>query len=39
MAYGPMEVPGPRIKSELQLQPAAWVQQHQILNPLCQAGD
>ena len=35
-AYG---VPGPSIKSELQLQPMPQLQQHRILNPLCQAGD
>jgi len=34
-----MEVPGPRIESELQLQRTPQLQQHWILNPLCQAGD
>ena len=32
-------VPGPGTVSELQLLPMLKLQQHQILNPLCQAGD
>ena len=36
VAYG---VPGPGIGSELQLLPKSQLQQCQILNPLCQAGD
>ena len=36
MAYG---VPGPGIRSGLQLQPKLQLGQHWILNPLCQAGD
>ena len=34
-----MEVSGPGIKFKLELQPMPQPQQHQILNPLCQAGD
>ena len=34
-----MEVPRPGIRSEPQLWPAPKLQQHQILNPLCQARD
>ena len=30
-----MEAPKPGVKSELQLQPAMQLQQHQLLNPLC----
>ena len=36
MAFG---VPGPGARSELQLWPELQLQQHQILNPLCQARD
>ena len=32
-----MEVPGPGIKSQLQLPPTSQLWQHQILNALCQA--
>ena len=32
-------VPGPGIRSELQLQPMLQLQQHLILNPLCWATD
>ena len=34
-----MEVPGPGIESELQLQPTPHLQQHQILNPPCHSGN
>ena len=34
-----VEISGPGIKSELQLQPMLHLQQHWILNPLCWAGD
>jgi len=36
LAYG---VPGPGVRSELQLGPKLQLQQSQILNPLCWAGD
>ena len=34
-----MDVPGPRIKSELKLQPTPQLHQCQILNPLCHSGN
>ena len=34
-----MEIPGPEIKSEPQLQPMPQLWHHQFLNPLCQAGN
>ena len=36
---GHMEVPGPGIESKSELRPRPQLQQHQILNPLCWAGD
>ena len=34
-----MDVPGPGVKPEPQLRPTPELWQHQILHPLCQAGD